>query len=56
MNIDEYMHRVIRLFQSGRATPIQWAEMARAVLAASEGDQVAVENIDADIDLPDFYD
>lgn len=49
MLIDEYMHEVIKLFQSGKASPVQWGEMARAVLVASEADSEATENIDAEI-------
>ena len=36
MTVDEYKLKVIELFQTGRATAVQWAEMATAVLHNSE--------------------
>lgn len=36
MTVNEYMTRVIELFQSGLATREQWKEMAQIVMLASE--------------------
>ena len=36
MDIDEYKLEVIKLFKSGKATDVQWGEMADAVLYVAE--------------------
>ena len=39
MSIDEYKARVVRLFQTGAATPEQWEALAACVLACNENEE-----------------
>jgi hypothetical protein len=54
MTISEYKNIIIDLFKCGRATPIQWEEMAQAVLEASEAGKTPM--IDEGLILHEKYD
>src|SRR5690554_3942021 len=54
MTICEYKQIIIDLFKCGRATPIQWEEMAQAVLDASEAGKTP--KIDEKLILQEKYD
>lgn len=47
---DDYMKKVIELFKSGKATEVQYEQMARAVAIASEQDDENTWEIDCAID------
>lgn len=49
MDIDQYKHAVIAHFKSGQATDAEWAELAQAILHASENEWEAVPQIDVAI-------
>ncbi len=48
--LEKYKKKVIRLFKSGRATDVQWSQLANAILSVSDGIYFSkVSTIDAEI-------